>query len=274
MSTIILTKRNLDESLNNRIKEEYYKGTPFSEIEKICNCSKRAVAFSLKQQRINTKLKRRYIINSDYFNKIDTEYKKYVLGLINADGCLAKTKNLIIQLIDEDPIRKLANELNIPECVQFIANPPGYANSKPAYLLRFSDNNIYEKLSSHYAKDLQWSNIELSNDGTYNWSFLLGFFDGDGCAYNNKDRSGGLINILAPNAVCQKIKDFTGMGSIIKHSENLSYWRIFGKENFTKFYNNCYKEDLGFERKKKKVEELINSYEDYKKRKNSRSESL
>ena len=270
----MLTKRDLDPFLINRIKEEYYKNKSFKDIENILGYSRRAIRYCLKTEGVNANLKRRYLVKSDYFNSIDTEYKKYLLGFINADGCLAKTKNLMIQSIDEELIRKMADELNISQLIRYVQKPKGYPNGKPAYKLNFSDDNIYNRLTSYYAKDLAWTNINLSEDGIYNWSFILGFFDGDGCAYKNKNRSGGLVNILAPDSVCQKIKNFTGMGSIIKHSKDLSYWRIFSKKDFIKFYNNCYKDNLGLLRKKKKIEEIINSYENNKERKSPRPNCL
>lgn len=270
----MLTKKDLNPSLSKQIKDEYYANKTFKEISEICNCSERAVAFSLKEQEINTRLKNRYIVNSNYFNCIDSEYKKYLLGLINADGCLSKNGSFAIQLIDKELIEEIALELNLTKNIRSFKPNNGYPNASQAYRINFSDYNIWEKLHNHNAKDCYWNNITLTEDGIYNWSFLLGFFDGDGSVYINKDRSGGLLNIVAPHSVCEKIKDFTQMGSIIRHSDIMSYWRIFGKDSFNKFYTKCYQNSFGLKRKKIKIEELIKSYENNKKRKDKKSKSL
>ena len=271
----MLTKKDLTPSLNKAIRDKYYENKSFIQISKECNCSARAVAFSLKEQGINTKLKNRYIVNSNYFNLIDSEYKKYLLGLINADGCLGKNNYFAIQMIDKELIEKIAAELNLTKNIRIAKlNDSNYPNGKKAYRINFSDQNIWIQLHKNNAKDYYWENIELTKDGIYNWSFLLGFFDGDGCAYINKNRSGGLLNIIAPHVVCEKIKKFTEMGSVQKHNDVLSYWRIHGKDKISKFYANCYQNDFGLKRKKIKIERLIDSYENYKKTKSDRSECL
>ena len=57
-----------------------------------------------------------YKIDETYFDKIDTEYKAYILGLIYADGCIKqpkgnRQKQLSIVLQEEDKDIQMENEV-------------------------------------------------------------------------------------------------------------------------------------------------------------------
>ena len=150
------------------------------------------------------KYERKYNVNNDYFSKIDTPEKSYILGFIYADGCnyiSDDKKNCIInftqlkksvdilqkinfELNSEYPIReynqkennKIICTLNIrskkmsEDLIKLGVTP------KKSLFIKFPNNNIVpEKLVSH---------------------FIRGYFDGDGCVWNGK-------------RIKRKIKDIT-----------------------------------------------------------------
>ena len=93
-------------------------------------------------------------------------------------------------------------------------------------------------------------------------SYLLGYFDGDGCAYVNEGRSGGLVCIVGSFEFTCELAKRLGMGVVEKHSSKKAYyWRIYSRKNIEAFYKFVYKEvKLGLQRKKRKIEKILGSY--------------
>ena len=88
------------------------------------------------------------------------------------------------------------------------------------------------------------------------------YFDGDGCAYPNKDRSGGLVCVVGSRNFAEELSKLMGMGSTIAHSHNVVYyWRIFSRINIQIFHDLMYQyPNLGLARKKEKIEQILGSY--------------
>lgn len=93
-------------------------------------------------------------------------------------------------------------------------------------------------------------------------SYVLGYFDGDGCAYVNEGRSGGLVCIVGSLEFNCELARHLGMGSVKEHTlKKVYYWRIFSRQDIQRFYNFVYTQShLGRQRKKKKIEEILGSY--------------
>jgi len=119
--------------------------------------------------------------NLDYFNKIDTHEKAYFLGLMFADGYIytnayktSKTCGIALQLEDKYILEYFKNEL---KCTNNISN---YKNSAK---LAITDNDLYYDLEKLGIKE-QKSNLDYdfpNIDEEFINSFILGYFDGDGC---------------------------------------------------------------------------------------------
>lgn len=82
----------------------YYanRKTDFKGLSNLLNVSERSVSRVLKEANINTKRINRYRLNESFFNKIDTEQKAYILGLLFADGYIGDEhfNNIVLQLKD------------------------------------------------------------------------------------------------------------------------------------------------------------------------------
>lgn len=91
---------------------------------------------------------------------------------------------------------------------------------------------------------------------------MLGYFDGDGCAYANKGRSGGLVCIVSSFKFPCELTRHLGMGSVQEHQfKTVYYWRIFSRKNIQAFYDFVYQYPrLGLQRKKTKIEDILRSY--------------
>ncbi|MUL38344.1 endonuclease [Gloeocapsopsis sp. AAB1 = 1H9] len=221
--------------------------------------SGRAVARVLSEAGINTKRRNRYTLNENYFDEIDSQVKAYLLGLIAADGCVTQINYIAFESIDKELTELLSIELQYSGKIRII-KPQGYA---PHYRINFSSRSLASALRSYgVVTGRMFSGSYYSPNSEYLASYVLGYFDGDGCAYVNKGRSGGLICIVGSYEFTYELIKCLGMGSVEEHSlKKAYYWRIFSRKNIEAFYNLVYQQSqVGLQRKKKKIEEILGSY--------------
>lgn len=146
-------------------------------------------------------MKRAHNINYNYFDKIDTEYKAYILGFIYADGCLKITsknrENVIaisIQLEDSYILEKLLRDTNNNSII--VRNAPSSVKMgwKKQGLANISSTNIFNKLvdlgcyPNKTVVGMKFPDIDKS----LIHHFIRGFFDGDGCINIKKDIYNGV----------------------------------------------------------------------------------
>ena len=84
---------------------------------------------------------------------------------------------------------------------------------------------------------------------------VLGYFDGDGCAYLNKGRSGGLVCIVGSKNFTEELCQVMNMGNTTTHIHNVVHcWRIYSRIHIQRFYELMYRHpNLGLARKKEKI---------------------
>lgn len=139
-------------------------------------------------------------INVNYFNKIDSYNKAYLLGFITADGAIVQnkgftTKTLTITIHAKDIaiLELLKKELNSSLSIKDITSK---SKSLSSYKLdvnhkRFntSKKEIIKDLESHGLtpnKSLTMSNLIVNIPKTFRKAFIIGYFDGDGCFIDSK----------------------------------------------------------------------------------------
>jgi hypothetical protein len=113
----------------------------------------------------------------------------YWIGYLFSDGCLYKDKNRnIISLlsIDEEVIKKFSIFLNYT-----IDYRTSKKNDKGLYSLAISNKYLYNKLEEYGLSNKKTFNLKIPNiNSQYIFSFLLGYFDGDGSiSYHTKINS-------------------------------------------------------------------------------------
>lgn len=242
-----------------QIIEAFNWGMECRDIPNYIGVSGRAVARVLNEVGINTKRKNRYTLNESYFDVIDSQVKAYLLGLIAADGCVTKTNYVAFESIDKELTELLSTELQYSGKIR-IVKPQGYA---PHYRINFSSQRIASALCSYgIVTGRMFSGNYYFPKPEYLASYVLGYFDGDGCAYVNEGRSGGLVCIVGSFEFNWELARLLGMGSVEEHTlKKVYYWRIYSRQNIEAFYKFVYKQPhLGLQRKKKKVEEILGSY--------------
>ena len=242
-----------------QIIEIFNVGVHCRDIPKCLGISERSVSRVLIEAGFNTKRRNRYTLNETYFDKIDSQVKAYLLGLLAADGCVTKTNYVSFESIDGNLTELLKTELQYTGETRLIL-PKDYA---PHYRINFSSKQLAHALSR------QGIQLGRGESGLFYFpeteflsSYMLGYFDGDGCAHVNKGRSGGSLSIVGSLEFTSEVTRLLGMGSIQRHhSKSVYYWRIFSRIDIEAFYNFVYKvPSLGLQRKKIKIEQILGSY--------------
>jgi LAGLIDADG-like domain len=237
----------------------FQSGEECRSIPELLGVSGRSVARVLAEFGVNTKRRNRYTLNEGYFDRIDTPIKSYLLGLMAADGCVTYKNYIVLESIDRELIDLFAGEIEFSGEIREIDRSP----HQPHFRINFSSQRMSKALH-------QWQIItnRMASD-SYRFPldeqlnpYVLGYFDGDGCAYPNKSRSGGLVCIVGSKNFAEELSNVMKMGFIIAHSHNVVYyWRIFSRTNIQKFYDLMYRyPNLGLARKKEKIEQILGSY--------------
>jgi LAGLIDADG-like domain len=255
---MLVNYRQLSLQHKQQIINAFISGIECRNIPSYVGVSERAVARVLKEADINTKRRNRYTLNESYFDVIDTQVKAYLLGLLAADGCVTKTNYIAFESIDRELTELLSNELQYSGNIR-IVQPQNYA---PHYRVNFSSQKIATALYKYgVVTGRMFSGIFYFPKSEYLASYILGYFDGDGCAYVNEGRSGGLVCIVGSFEFTSELAKLIGMGVVEEHvSKNAYYWRIYSRQNIQIFYNLVYQTSLGLKRKKQKIEQILGSY--------------
>ena len=237
----------------------FQSGTECRAIPKILGVSGRSVARVLSEFGVNTKRRNRYTLNENYFDEIDTPTKSYLLGLMAADGCVTDKNYIVLESIDRELVDLFAKEIEFSGEIREIDRSP----HNPHFRINFSSQRLAKALH-------KWQIItnRMASDsyrfplGEQLNPYILGYFDGDGCAYPNKGRSGGLVCVVGSRNFAEELSKLMGMGSTIAHSHKVVYyWRIFSRTNIQKFHDLMYQyPNLGLARKKEKIEQILGSY--------------
>jgi hypothetical protein len=192
----------------------YNAGKNTTQIAEALHRDRHAVSRNLKKRGVDVKPTQFTQISKDfdkkYFDKIDTEQKAYILGLLFADGTCNKYGSTSIQLQECDKyildeikaemkhggkIIRIAQKQNFKECKK----------SKTRYRFTASCKYMTEKLiqmgmrSKEHIPEMPKEMIP---------HFLRGNFDGDGCIYvpeKPRSKSDGLFYFMGEQSFCADI---------------------------------------------------------------------
>ena len=177
---------------DKKIIEMYLSGTNGVKISNLCGCSSTPIYSFLEskgiKRRSNSESQRKYCLDQNYFDEIDTEGKAYFLGLLYADGYNNEDKGVVVLGLkkdDKEILEKFKKELKTNKPLQKVKTNK-YSYSKPSYSDQYRvvicSKHISEKLKefgcmqkkSLLLKFPFWLNKNLINH------FIRGYFDGDG----------------------------------------------------------------------------------------------
>lgn len=161
----------------------YNEHKKITEIAKICGwcpgiISRVLISRDVPRRTSRHSYNRPYTVNHHYFQSIDTHEKAYFLGWLFADGCVyAKSNQITLTSNDIDVLENLKSEL---KCTQSIkANTVNIAS----YHLTFASEIMKQdliRLGCVPSKSLIVQYPTDLFDRQFMWSFVCGYFEGDG----------------------------------------------------------------------------------------------
>lgn len=175
----------LTQEEKNNIIQMFYDGKSKYEIIKEANVTTRTYPAVFKEAGINTKRRNKYTLNEDYFEKIDSQEKAYLLGLIASDGCVTEKNYFALASIDIEVLELLKKELEYTGDI-YIPKRKEQENWNTAYRINFSSKKICKDLAKYGVipnKTFSFNKIPDIKPIYYR-HFIRGYFDGDGCIYS------------------------------------------------------------------------------------------
>lgn len=126
-------------------------------------------------------------VDHTYFDQINSNKKAYILGLLAADGSVSGGNRNRISLglssVDREILEKIKTELKIEREIEDFITSKGF----PVSRLVWSSANQKIKLSSYgIVPNKTYKRLSLKNiPQDFKMSYLLGYYDGDGCFRND-----------------------------------------------------------------------------------------
>lgn len=143
---------------------------------------------------------RKYDFNENYFNELKTHEQAYILGFIYADGYNREDKLELDQKEERIDILE-----NINRALE--SNNPIKSYSPGVYRLSFNSTKLCSdlaKLGAIRNKSLTLTFPDFIPDELMS-SFILGYFDGDGCVWNGKRKEVWVKNEKKPGEMRKRI---------------------------------------------------------------------
>jgi hypothetical protein len=199
----VLDERNVKYGQKERVEEKqvkilelYNSGMSTTKMADVVNIGQRDIAKYLEKYNVELRTtdfyNRRYTVDHDYFEKINTFEKAQILGMLAADGYTEKIKNTVnLGLKEQDKYY-----------VEWVNKCLG--SNSPVYISQYKSDlphgkNAFSHREDHYKmtvcspkmkKDLEqwgiihrktWSNHSLPPLDKEFWgAYILGYFEGDG----------------------------------------------------------------------------------------------
>jgi hypothetical protein len=136
---------------------------------------------------------RKWVLNENYFNVIDTEHKAYFLGLLYADGSVNKDKSITLGLNEQD----LGILLEFNKELKY-NKPLKYSNNM--FVCVINSQKMYNDLLDKGCMERKTFKIKFPDEKIVPrhliWHFIRGYFDGDGCIYIGKKSYTNYVNFL------------------------------------------------------------------------------
>jgi intein-encoded DNA endonuclease-like protein len=251
-------------------------------VGKVFNVSFGPIKRILKENGYNP-TQRKYKVNHNYFDNIDTEEKAYWLGFIYADGYVrVRTRYgenpgqgnsfcMNLSILDIEHLKLLrkcvGSTHKIINKVSVTKNKQGKSYSSNVCRLSVNSNKLVEGLVSQGVVPRKTHILTPPKiDEKLYRHFIRGYFDGDGCCANYKNKSTGYKRFIYSIAcAAPKLKEW--MMEILKENDikcvvtdNLSF-NVGSFKSKYKFYHYLYDNTtIYLQRKKDKGDEIIHYF--------------
>lgn len=203
---------------------------------------------------------RKYTINENYFDNIETPNQAYLLGLLYSDGCNYPPQHRVkleLQERDKEILEKINDEIQSDKPLGFNNLSGKNSNWQNTYRIDITNKHISDRLVELGMVQNKSLTLEfpLWLEESLYAPFLRGYLDGDGHIEWNNTR---FITLVGTNQFCKYVKEFCENRLCINCSiydtanknSNTKLLHICGKEKIKAFLDFIYKDaDLYIERK-------------------------
>ena len=202
----------LTEERKFKIKECYEQFQNISKVAKLMKCNNITVSSILQEYGIKalsmSEVKRKYKIDENYFDAIDTQNKAYSLGFIFADGTVSKNGSgvaIAIQERDKELLDKLNKEFGGDRKLSFINYNEKNPNWQNQYCLYIANHKINQDLIKHGAIPNKSLSLDFPKDipDCLIRHFVRGYFDGDGNIAKKEHR----CTLISTEKFCKKLSN-------------------------------------------------------------------
>lgn len=211
---------------------------------------------------------KKYTVNSNYFDNIDTEHKAYWLGVFYADGNITKegeTKSIRFNSIDNNWLDLFIQDIEFSGLYKEEVHKK---YNKVIYCLRINDNKLHDSLNNwgcvpQKTKIIKFPNF-LSEELVPH--FIRGYFDGDGTVGVYKNSSKSNIYTLrsgfctgSEEFIIELVKHLPCIYNKVKKCSTADTWSIsYSVNDSIRLYNYMYNNATIFlNRKKEKFEQFV-----------------
>ena len=269
-----IKKDNLSKINKQKVVDLYFtERRSTEEISKLYGVNKSTVNRWIKAEglalRNSSESKQIYKINQDYFDKINTKEKAYLLGFVAADGYTTDGNvfGVTVSTIDLDVINFIKKQLESEHPVRRFTRVLENNKIGDYSEFRISNKKIKDVLHSYSIeprKSLTLNIEEVIKNSLMNESlipsFLLGYFDGDGGIYHYNPEEGTeqfSMSITGTLETCNYYKKyFQDIGFLTKrHKDNKNNYtyQIGGRNQVKKALDLLYEDtpEFFFKRKHK-----------------------
>lgn len=212
---------------------------------------------------------KRFSVNHCYFSTIDNRCKSYYLGLIYADGNVHKNR-LSIALQEEDShiLEQFKKDINFTGPVVHLEKRKD--NHKNQKRLEISSKTLIKSLRDLGVIERKSNKLDSlpKIDRKFILSFVLGYFDGDGCVGTDKRSKAPTFSLVGNKPFLEEVKNVLDSFGVIRYSNNINECRVKGKftldykskRSAFDIYNLLYKnQNRFFHRKRKKFLDVLNN---------------
>lgn len=212
------------------IREMYLSGLSAYKISEKTGVNKSLIYYYLNKMQItrsNKENSRKYFVDDNYFEEIDTQEKAYWLGYLFADGYVNSSngKKVGVTSKDIEHVKILRDDLGATYPVNVYEAHTSYGDSVYGRLLVSSDK-MYDDLIAlgcveKKSKILMPPEIDLEMER----HFLRGFYDGDGSIKRHKlSKTGYILSLLST----KEMIDWTyeRIGGSVRYQESKDIWYL------------------------------------------------
>ena len=227
-----------------------------------------------------SELKRKYPIQEDFFDKIDTEEKAYILGLLYADGWNQTERNLVaisLKESDKDILEKITELIQPDKPLRYYTTAnsrkkEGFENSQNQWRLMINNKHISQRLVELGCGKAKTHNLTFPTaeqvPSHLIRHFVRGYFDGDGSVSGDKQKQFcfvGTIDFLLPlQQILMKELGFSETKLDQRHKDidnNIRSLRYCGVNQCITFRDWLYKDATIYLERKKNIFDSYISFE-------------